>query len=146
MQKIADYRLHLAAARDYLAIHGTPETKADLRAHRMVGYIPDMIFDRELDYLAQLGGRPSRARLERHPVQLQWLRAGAGLGMVHAFVLPFAPELVPVMPDVTLTRALLAHPPRRRYPLDRLDRFAETLIDGLRAEVARLESYVVQEG
>jgi DNA-binding transcriptional LysR family regulator len=140
VQKIADYRLHLAAARSYLATHGTPATRADLHAHRMVGYIPDMIFDRELDYLAQLGVDRVPLASNAIPVQLQWLRAGAGLGMVHAFVLPFAPELVPVLPDVTLTRAfwLIRHADDTRST--RLDRFAEALIDGLKAEVARLES------
>jgi DNA-binding transcriptional LysR family regulator len=140
VQKIADYRLHLAAARDYLAAHGTPASRADLRAHRMVGYIPDMIFDRELDYLALLGVARVALASNAIPVQLQWLRAGAGLGMVHAFVLPFAPELVPVLPEVTLTRAfwLIRHADDTRS--SRLDRFAEALIAGLRTEVARLEA------
>jgi DNA-binding transcriptional LysR family regulator len=140
VQKIADYRLHLAAARGYLAAQGTPATKADLKDHRMVGYIPDMIFDRELDYLAQLGvGRVALAS-NAIPVQLQWLRAGAGLGMVHAFAMPFAPELVPVLPEIGLTRAfwLIRHADDARSA--RLDRFAEALIAGLRAEVARREA------
>lgn len=139
VQKIADYRLHLVAARAYLAAHGMPRTRADLHGHRMVGYIPDMIFDRELDYLALLGvGRVALAS-NAIPVQLQWLRSGAGLGMVHAFVMPFAPELVPVLPEVTLSRAfwLIRHADDIRSA--RLDRFAEALILGLRAEVARLE-------
>jgi hypothetical protein len=60
--------------------------------------------------------------------------------MVHAFVLPFAPELVPVLPEVALTRAfwLIRHADDTRST--RLDRFAEALIAGLRAEVERLES------
>jgi DNA-binding transcriptional LysR family regulator len=140
VQKIADYRLHLAAARGYLATRGTPATKADLKHHRMVGYIPDMIFDRELDYLAQLGIDRVALASNAIPVQLQWLRAGAGLGMVHAFVLPFAPELVPVLPEVALTRAfwLIRHADDTRSM--RLDRFAEALIAGLRAEVERREA------
>lgn len=140
VQKIADYRLHLAAARGYLDRHGRPATKADLKSHRMVGYIPDMIFDRELDYLAQLGVDRVALASNAIPVQLQWLREGAGLGMVHAFVLPFAPELVPVLPEVALTRAfwLIRHADDTRSA--RLDRFAEALVAGLRAEVARLEA------
>lgn len=140
VQKIADYRLHLAGSRHYLARHGAPLSRSGLRGHRMVGYIPDMIFDRELDYLAQLGIDRVALASNAIPVQLQWLRAGAGLGMVHAFVLPFAPELVPVLPDVALTRAfwLIRHADDARSV--RLDRFAEALIAGLRAEVARLET------
>jgi DNA-binding transcriptional LysR family regulator len=74
-------------------------------------------------------------------VQLNWLRAGAGIGVAHDFALPFAPELVKVMPEtITLTRAfwLIRHEGDRR--LERLSRFASLLMTGLRAEVARLEA------
>ena len=46
VQKLTDYRLHLAASRDYLAGQGPIRSREDLRAHRFVGYIPDMIFDK----------------------------------------------------------------------------------------------------
>lgn len=139
VQKIADYRLHLAAARNYLAAHGTPASRADLTRHRFVGYIPDMIFDKELDYLADLGIDRVTLASNAIPVQLMWLRAGAGLGMAHAFAMPFAPELVPVLPEIALVRSfwLIRHADDARSP--RLSRFAEALASGLRAEVARLE-------
>ncbi|MFN3970585.1 MAG: LysR family transcriptional regulator [Gemmobacter sp.] len=141
VQKIADYRLHLAASRDYLARAGAPVTADDLRHHRMVGYIPDMIFDPELDYLAGIGIERVALASNSIPVQLMWLRAGAGLGMVHAFAMPFAPELVPVLPGVALIRTfwLIRHAGDARS--DRLDRFAAALLSGLRAEVARLETF-----
>ena len=55
VRQVTEYHLHLAASQSYLAAHGPIETLADLKDHRMVGYIPDMIFDQELDYLADLG-------------------------------------------------------------------------------------------
>ena len=55
VQKITDYQLHLAASRAYLTNHADIKTLHDLKEHRIVGYIPDMIFDKELDYLAELG-------------------------------------------------------------------------------------------
>lgn len=140
VQKITDYRLHLAASRDYLARAGVPADPADLGGHRMVGYIPDMIFDRELDYLAELGVGRVQLASNAIPVQLMWLRAGAGIGMVHAFAMPFAPELVPVLPKVALTRSfwLIRHEDDARSA--RLSRLAQALAAGLRAEVARLEA------
>lgn len=139
VQKAADYRLHLAAAQGWLDRHGTPATLADLRGHRMVGYIPDMIFDKELDYLADLGVDRVALASNSIPVQLNWLRAGAGVGMVHAFAMPFAPELVPILPAVGLTRSfwLIRHADDARSA--RLTRFADVLASGLRAEIARLE-------
>ena len=140
VQRIADYRLHLAASHRYLASHGTPATRHDLKSHRIVGYIPDMIFDKELDYLTDLGLGRVQLASNSVPVQLNWLRAGAGVGMVHAFAMPFAPELVAVLPEITLTRAfwLIRHEDDARSA--RLNRFAEALVAGLRAEVARLEA------
>jgi DNA-binding transcriptional LysR family regulator len=74
-------------------------------------------------------------------VQLNWLRAGAGIGVVHDFALPFAPELAKVLAaEVRLTRAfwLIRHEGDGR--VERLTRFADLLARGLRGEVARLEA------
>lgn len=137
IQRISDYGLHLAASETYIAAHAPIRSRADLAAHRVVGYIPDMIFDRELDYLAELG--LSRVDLASNlvSVQLGWLRAGAGIGVVHDFALPDAPELRLILPgELGLTRAfwLIRHADDAR--VDRLNRFAEALAEGLRAEIA----------
>jgi DNA-binding transcriptional LysR family regulator len=140
VQKVSDYRLHLAASEAYLARHGDITCLEDLRGHRITGYIPDMIFDKELDYLADLG-------LERVPlasnsvsVQFHWLRIGAALGVVHDFAMPAAPDLRHVLRDqVSLIRSfyLVRHAADRR--LERLNRLAQLLQDGMRAELLRLE-------
>ena len=138
VQKISDYDLGLAASRTYLARHGPIDSVETLKRHRIVGYIPDMIFDRELDYLAELGLETVDLASNLVSVQLGWLRAGAGVGVVHKFALPDTPELVPVLPDtVSLTRAfwLIRHADDAR--IDRLNRFAQALLEGLRAELAR---------
>lgn len=141
VQKLTDYRLHLAAHRDYLAAHPAIRTPDDLRSHRMVGYIPDMIFDKELDYLTQVGAPPVALASNSVSVQLNWLRAGAGVGVVHDFALPAAPELVKVIPDhISLSRSfwLIRHEDDGRST--RLNRFADLLVSGCRKEMQRLES------
>jgi DNA-binding transcriptional LysR family regulator len=141
VQRLTDYHLHLAASLAYLDRHGTPQRREDLTAHRIVGYIPDMIFDKELDYLAEIGVTEVPLASNSVPVQLNWLRHGAGIGMVHDFALPSAPELVKVLPvEVSLTRAfwLIRHADDRR--IDRINRFADLLAQGLRREVLRLEA------
>lgn len=142
VQKITDYHLHLAATRGYLDAHPPIASVEDLRAHRVVGYIPDMIFDRELDYLGALGVDRVSLASNSVSVQFQWLRAGAGLGIVHDFALPAAPDLVRVLPDaVRLTRSfyLVRHADDAQLP--RQGRLAEALVAGLRAECARLEEH-----
>lgn len=140
-QKIADYRLVLAAADDYLAAAPPLSDLADLAAHPVVGYVPDLIFDPELDYLTPLGLEP-RAASNSVPVQMNLIRAGAGVGVVHAFALPAVPGVRRVLPDFALTRTfhLIRHEADRRLP--RLERIAAHLVAGLRAEVRRLEGRV----
>lgn len=140
VQKLTDYRLHLAASEDYLARHPPIHTPADLRGHRIVGYIPDMIFDKELDYLADLGLERVRLASNSVSVQFHWLRLGAGLGIVHDFALPATSGLRKVLGgEVSLSRSfyLVRHADDRR--LDRLNRFAAALAEGMRRELLRLE-------
>lgn len=141
VQKLTDYRLHLAASRSYIAAHPAITAPGDLRAHRMVGYIPDMIFDKELDYLGHLGAETVALASNSVSVQLNWLRHGAGVGVVHDFALPAAPELQRLIPDqVSLIRSfwLIRHADDGR--VDRLNRFAALLVQSVRKEVLRLEA------
>lgn len=138
IQKIADYGLHLAASEAYLSRHPPIRTRDELMGHPVVGYIPDMIFDRELDYLAEMGLTRLDFCSNLVSVQLGWLRAGAGIGVVHEFALPDAPELRPVLREslhLTRTFWLIRHADDAR--VDRLNRFAALLTEGLRAEIAR---------
>jgi DNA-binding transcriptional LysR family regulator len=140
VQKLADYQLHLAASRAYLDRHPVTGPQ-DLRHHRFVGYIPDLIFDKELDYLAEIGAPPVSLSSNSVSVQLNILRQGAGLGVVHDFALAAAPELQRVLPEaIALTRSfwLIRHAEDTRVA--RLARFAEVLIRECRIEIARLES------
>ena len=140
VHKISDYHLHLAASTAYLARRPDLRRLRDLRDHRVIGYIPDMIFDKELDYLGEIHeGRVSLAS-NSVLVQLNWLRQGAGVGIVHDFALPAAPELRRVLTEqISLTRGfyLVRHQDDAR--LERMNRFAALLSDGVRQEVARLE-------
>ena len=143
VQKLTDYRLHLAASHGYLAQSAPIRAVAGLSEHRIIGYIPDLIFDKELDYLAEIGIGPATLTSNSVSVQLNWLRHGAGVGVVHDFALPAAPELVRILVDqVSLVRSfwLIRHESDGR--LDRLNRFADQLTREVRAEMARLEAAV----
>lgn len=140
VQRISDYRLHLVAADSYLNKHPPIETLADLKGHRMIGYIPDMIFDKELDYLAELGVARVSLASNSVAVQFNWVRHGGGLGVVHDFAVPAAPGLRRLLTDqLSLTRQfyLVRHVDDAR--LERMNRFATLLTDGIRAEITRLE-------
>ncbi len=143
VQRLTDYNLHLAAHEDYLRAHPPIRDREDLRGHRMIGYIPDMIFDRELDYLAETGMELAQLTSNSVSVQMQAVRAGAGLGIVHDFAIPFCPGVRRVLTaQVALTRSfwLIRHADDRRS--QRMNRLADALAQGIRAEVARLQAQV----
>lgn len=141
VQKICDYHLHLVAARRYLIEHHDITRLEDLAVHPIVGYIPDMIFDKELDYLSEIGAERVALASNSASVQLGFLRQSGGVGIAHDFALPFARNLRKVLADqVSLTRSfyLVRHASDAR--IERMSRVAELLTSGIRAEVARLEA------
>lgn len=136
VQKVTDYQLHLATRRDAPPVRSL----ADIKGRAVVGYIPDMIFDKELDYLGDLGQAGVQLASNSVAVQMQMLRR-SGIGIVHDFALPSVPELTRVLTDdVALLRSfyLVRHTSDRQS--ERLSRFATALMVGLKAQVATLEA------
>ncbi|QOL79832.1 LysR family transcriptional regulator [Pseudooceanicola spongiae] len=141
VQKISDYHLHLAATRGYLAEHPPIRSLQDLRQHRLVGYIPDMIFDKELDYLGEIGAERVPLASNSVSVQFHWVVQGCGVGIIHDFSRMGYPGLVKVLPKVvSLKRSfyLVRHADDGR--LERMNRFAVLLAERLKAEIARCEA------
>lgn len=140
VQKITDYKLHLVGTRRYLRRHDEILKVEDLRTHRMIGYIPDMIFDQELDYLKDIGVPRVSLSSNSVSVQLRHATNGAGICMAHDFTLPYNPRLRKILTDVvSLTRSFYLVRHQGDQKSDRLNRFAHALNEGLRDEVARLE-------
>ncbi|GHG87562.1 LysR family transcriptional regulator [Pseudodonghicola xiamenensis] len=140
VQKITGYKLILVGSELWLKDHPAPQDIGDLKTARMIGYVPEMIFDEELDYLSDLGVNRVALASNSVPVQARLAELGAGLSIVHAFCLPFHPGLRRVLSDqVSLDRAfyLVRHQGAERSA--RLSRFARLLCDEVRAEVMRLE-------
>jgi len=105
-RKLTDYRLGLYAAPVYLDRHGMPATLAELAAHRLVGYVEDLLYTASLDYTAEyLKDWRSSLAVSSAMGQTEAVRAGAGIGILHAFMAQRDPALVPVLPEHTLTRA-----------------------------------------
>jgi len=137
VQRIGGYRLVLAASRPYLAAAPPIREPEDLKGHRVIGYIPQMIFDKELDYLGMLGVERAAMASNSVAVQLRMAEAGAGLAMVHDFALPAAPGLVPVLPGrIALARAFYLIRHADDLKVRRLTRFADLLVAGMRRALA----------
>ena len=48
VRRLGDYRLHLYASQDYAARAGLPSSRNVLRAHMLIGYVPEFIFSPEI--------------------------------------------------------------------------------------------------
>lgn len=105
-RKLTDYRLGLYAAQGYLDRQGTPQALDDLADHRLVGYVEDLLYTASLDYTAEfLKGWRSSLAVSSAMGQTEAVRAGAGIGILHAFMAQGDSSLVQVLPANTLTRS-----------------------------------------
>jgi DNA-binding transcriptional LysR family regulator len=132
--KLTDYRLGVYAARDHLRVTGAIDSVEALRAHRLIGYVPDLIYAPELRYLAEVDGQlePS-LRSSSINAQASLIASGAGCGILPCFIGDALPVLVRVARDVAdIKRSfwLVVHRDMRR--LARIEAF----IGWLRGEVA----------
>lgn len=139
-RKLADYRLGLYAARDYVERHGAPQTAADLARHPFVSYIaelagfPEMIALDQILPGARIGFRSSSAAAQHEAVV-----AGMGLGVLHVFAAGHDPRLVRLLPaEVEVWRSywLVLHAdlqrvPRVRAVIDFLDEAVRLVHDRL---------------
>jgi DNA-binding transcriptional LysR family regulator len=115
--KLADYRLQLYASRDYLATHGMPADVVALAAHRLIGYVPDLLYAPELNYLDEIGPRlePS-VRSPSINAQHALIAAASGIGVLPCFIGMQDPSLVPVLPERSILRSfwLVTHKDTRQ--------------------------------
>lgn len=104
--KLVDYALGLYASRAYVERRGLPGQTSELRDHDLVGYVEDLLYSPSLNYGAEIV-RDWSARFEIASAlgQTEAVRSGAGIGILHAFIARKDPSLVPVLPQVRLTRA-----------------------------------------
>ena len=99
-RKLLDYRLGLYAAPAYLARAPKINERADLAAHRFVGYIEELLFTPELDYLPQVSPKISaKFRSANLIAQLNATISGFGIAVLPHFMASAHPELTPVLPD-----------------------------------------------
>lgn len=105
-RKLVDYTLGLYAAPEYLSAHGTPSRVDDLRGHRLVGYVDDLVISPELDFNRAVS-RNWRSVFEISSAvgQAEAVRAGAGIGILHDYMARGDSQLTRVLPQVTLRRA-----------------------------------------
>lgn len=138
VRKIADFDLRLYLRAELLDGRPPVERLEDLADLRGIGYISDMVFERELDYYALLG-RETEPSLTSNSLitQRRWCQAGAGLCILPDFIAREHPELVAVLPDeIRLTRSfyLIRHQDDARVA--RINRVSDAIVERMRLALA----------
>ena len=140
VKKISDYTLHLYGSRDYLAQHKPVRTIEDLRALRGIAYVPDLIFDKELDYVPLISPtfRPSLTSTSVH-VQLEATLNGAGVCILHDFMAERHDGLVRVLPEeISFTRAFWCVVYEDYAMLERIRTCSSVIVEHMRAKLRPL--------
>ena len=83
--RLTDYVLRLYASPSYLAEHPPIHMREDLRQHRFVGYIDDLLYSRELQYLNEIGKPQLALRSTSIMAQQQAAAFGAGIAILPSF-------------------------------------------------------------
>jgi molybdate transport repressor ModE-like protein len=113
VKKLTDYTLSVYAAQDYLQRTGGIDKEEDLAGRLFITHIDDFVYSRALDYAATLGKMMHR-RFECGSVvgQMEAVRAGHGVGILHDYVAGQYPELQRVLPEIRFKRSywLVSHP------------------------------------
>lgn len=113
VKKLTDYTLSVYCSEHYLKRSGPIRKEDDLAGHLFVTHVEDFVYSRALDYATALG-----KFLTRHyecgsvVAQMEAVKAGHGVGILHDYVAQRFPELKRLLPDIRFTRSywLVSHP------------------------------------
>ncbi len=118
-RKLADYGLRLYASHDYLAAYPGLKTVTDLQQHRLIGYVPDILYAPELRFIDELPGAPvPQLRSSSINAQYRMTTAGAGIAVLPCFIGDADRKLSRVLPDIRITRSfwMVTHEETRHFP------------------------------
>ena len=141
-RKLLDYTLGLYATPEYLAKFPAIATREDLTGHRFVGYIEELLFTPELDYLPQVSPKISpKFRSANLIAQLNATLAGFGIAVLPRFMALSHPQLQAILPDMVSIRRtfwLLMHADSK--DLARIRAVAEYIYDLVEQERALFQA------
>ena len=107
--KLVDYTLGLYCSKGYAEANGLPASRDELTGHRLIGYVPDLVINPTLDYASEFSPSwDAGFAISSALGQVEAVRSGAGIGILHSFIVRDMPDLVPVTSIPTDPARLLA--------------------------------------
>lgn len=103
-RKLTVYKLGMFATKKYLQ-NRQIISKEDLNGHRFIGYIDDLLFDEDLNFLDEFHpGVTTKFRTSTVIAQMNAVLAGSGIGVIPYFMANGEKKLIPVLPDLYIER------------------------------------------
>ena len=105
VRKLTAYKLGLFATGEY--INSTPAivSKEDLRGHRFIGYIDELLFDQDLRFMDEFyPGLNVAFRTSTVVAQMNAVTEGSGIGVIPYFMAHDKKALLPVLPSQSIER------------------------------------------
>jgi DNA-binding transcriptional LysR family regulator len=133
-RKLTNYTLSLYASKSYIEKNGPIHTRNELARSALITYVRDLSYSSSLDYFAEVEENVSR-RYECASVlgQVEAVRAGAGIGILHDFLALRYPELERILPEIRFTRTywIATHSELRRVTrvMELMNYVAKRVID-----------------
>ncbi len=113
IKKLTDYSLSVYTTKAYLKKTGDIQSTDDIAGRLFITYVDDIAYASALDYSAELGKVMTR-HYECGSVvaQMEAVRSGGGIGILHDYAAAFYPELVRILPIMRYSRTywLMSHP------------------------------------
>ena len=140
-RKISDYKLHMYGTEKYLENHEKIQTIEDLTKVRGIGYVNDLIYDKELDYVPLVSPdiKPHLTSTSVH-VQLEATLADAGVCILHDFMAAPYTQLQKVLPEqISFTRSFWYVVHEDYAKLERVRVVSEAIIESIKKKLTELE-------
>ena len=104
-KKLPSYRFGLFATKKYLKGHSAIKSPGELQRHRLIGYIEDLLYDEELNFINEVlpGVRP-QFRSSTIIGQMNSILADNGIGLIPYFMAHTECSLVSVLPEFSIDR------------------------------------------
>jgi DNA-binding transcriptional LysR family regulator len=123
-RKLADYSLGLYASRAYCESHPPVRSREELKSHRWIGYVVDLMWTPELNYMPQISRNiVPLLHISNVITQMAAVLGGGGIGVLPIFMARDEPTLVRILPEcIRLTRSywMITHADTRDYARVRL--------------------------
>ena len=136
---LGTYDLGLYASESYVSAYGMPTTIDELLNHRLIGYVEDLLFSERLNIARQVASEWISNLAIYSPIgQVEAVRSGLGIGVLHEFLLNHDERLVSVLPELRFSREffLVSHPTTARVPrIQAMLKFMRTLSHSMHSAV-----------